>query len=145
MAHNTAPAIFYEDSHLDDLPQVVMMAMMSTSDVTADDIKQDIDALFDDLYTTASGGLVLKAGIDALNVVRSSWRFMQENMDELTRTGFSMQLSDRILHDVSMYGLDQNPRHALAVRELVFNLNFAYSQDGPTPLDLRVCTGIPPA
>lgn len=143
MEYTAAPAIFHEDTHLDDLPQVVMMAMMSTSDVTAADIEQNIDALFDELYTTASGGLVLKAGIDALRDIRSSWRFMQENTDELTRTGFSMQLSDRILHDVSTYGLGQNPRRALAVRELVFNLNFAYSQDGPTPLDLRVCTEIP--
>lgn len=145
MEHNTAPAIFHEDTHLDDLPQVVMMAMMSTSDVTASDITSHIDALFDELYTNASGGLVLKAGIDALRDLRSSWRFMQENTDELTRTGFSMQLSDRILHDVSTHGLGQNPRRALALRELVFNLNFAYSQDGPTPLDLRVCTGIPSA
>lgn len=118
------------------------MAMMSTSEVTAADIKSNIDGLFHELYTTASGGLVLRAGLNALSDVRSSWRFMQENTDELTRTGFSMQLSDRILHDVSIYGLGQNSRRALALRELVFNLNYAYSQDGPTPLDLKVCINI---
>lgn len=142
MANDAAPATLHEDIHLDDLPQVVIMGMMSTSDVTAADINSNIDSLFDDLYTTASGGLVMQAGLAALSDVRSAWRFLQENTDELTRTGFRMQLSDRILHDASIYGLGKNPRHALAIRELVFNLNFAYSQDGPTPLDLRVCTRI---
>lgn len=144
MANDTAPATLLEDTHLDDLPQVVILSMMSTSDVTAADIKSDIDRVFDRLYTTASGGLVLQAGLAALDEVRSTWRFLQQNTDEFTRTGFYMQLSDRILHDASIYGLGENRRKTLAVRELVFNLNFAYSQDQPTPLNLKVCISIPP-
>lgn len=139
MAKGTSSATSQVDDDFDNLPQVVMMGLMSTSDITADDIKSNIDSLFSDLYTTASDGVVLQAGLEALDGVRSTWRFIQENADELTRTGFYMQLADRILHDAATYGRDQNPRHALAIRELVFNLNFAYRQDGPTPLDLRVC------
>lgn len=145
MENDTAPATFQGDTNLDNLPHVVILGMMSTSDVTAADIASNISDIFDELYTVASDGLVEEAGLGALDGLRSTWRFMQEETDELTRTGFYMQLSDRILHDVSIYGLGQNRPRALALRELVFNLYFAYSQDGSTPLNMRVCTIVPSA
>lgn len=140
MADDTETNIFHYGTRSDDLPQVLTLALLTSSDVSATDIKSNIDSLFSELYTAASNGMVLQASREALDNVRSTWTFMKENTDELSRTCFSMQLVDRILHEASIYGPGQTPRNALAVLELVFNLNFAYSQDVPTPLNLRVCT-----
>lgn len=142
MEKATATANVQMDIHFDDEPLVAIMGMMSTTEVAAADIMSNIDRLFSELYTTASDGLVLKSGFDALSEVRSTWRFLRKNAGDLPMTCFYMVLVDRILHDASMYDREQNVRHALAVRELVVNLNLAYSQNEPTPLNLRVCTRI---
>lgn len=143
MANDADTPTFYEDTRFDGPPQVALVGLMSVSDVSAADIKSHLDGLFYRLFTTASNGMVLQAGLDALHGVRSTWSFMEENTDELSRTVFYMQLADRILHDASIYGLGQTHRYALAVRELVFNLNFAYRQDEPTPLNLSVRAKLP--
>lgn len=140
MEIDTAPATSQVDHYSDDEPLVSIMDLISTADVTGEDIMSKIDHVFSELYTSASSGPLLGAAFDALQEVRSTWKFMGENTDELTRTCFYMQLVERILHDASISGQGQTRRHALAVRELVFNLNFAYKQDQPTPLNLRVCT-----
>lgn len=140
MADATATLITQGVTDFGDLPQAVIM---STGDVSAEDMKSNIDLLLSELYKTASSGLVLQAGLRALHEVRSTWRFMQKNTDELTRTGFYMQLVDRILHDASIYGPRQH-HQALALQELVFNLNLAFTQDVSTPLNLRVSGKIRP-
>lgn len=140
MADDAAAATFQVDLDFDDESLVLIMGSMSTSDVRGADIIIGIDRLFDELYTSATGGTVFRAGLDALSEVRSLWRYMREQTDDLTMTCFYMLLNDRILHDASIYGRRQNLRYSWAVRELAFNLNFAYSQDEPTPFNLRVCT-----
>ena len=133
-------AVRFQDSQFGYLPQAVIPSLLSSSGITAKDIESDIDIIFSDLYTNSLSGSVSKAGRDALTDVRSTWKFLQANTDELTRTGYYMQLIDRILHHASIYGLTESRRPALAVRELVYNLKVGFSQDEPTLLNPEVCT-----
>lgn len=141
MAKDTATVHSQEDTHFEDLNQVVMTDFISTAGVTANDIKSNIDGLFSKLFESASTRTVEQAGFEALDDVRSTRMFMQRDADKPTMTVYSVQLIDRILHSASIYGLGTHLRRALAVQELVFNLNLGFNLDGSTPLNLKVCTG----
>lgn len=143
MADATTAIAVHENTDFDSISQVAMLGLMSTCDISAEDIESNIDMMFSELVTHASSGKVLEAaGLAAFTNVRDVWRLLKEEADEMTRTGFYVQLADRILHDASIYSLEKQARPAYAVREFVFNLNHAFSQDEPTPLNLKVRTNV---
>jgi hypothetical protein len=141
MAKDTAAVHSQEDTHSEKLHQVVMSDLMSTSDIATDDTESNIDRIFSELFESASRGTVEQAGLHALDDVRDKWMFIQRDVDELTRTGFYMQLIDRVLHSASIYDLGTHLHRALAVRAVIFNLNLDLDPDGSTPVNLKVCTG----